>query len=149
MTAIAVAELTVDASCEVAFAKFIDYSFWDLWMPSDFRPVAGPSRALRVGDKVKIGLGPKGRLPLQIEVIRVRPGREICWRGGPAALLQGEHSFLFADAGGKTRLRSEEPLKGLLTMGPLGARVERVLSDGASNMLARFATYLATGRAVP
>jgi hypothetical protein len=34
-------------------------------------------------------------------------------------------------------------------MGPLGARVERVLSDGASNMLARFATYLATGRAVP
>jgi hypothetical protein len=155
MTAIAVAELTVDAPRALAFSKFLDYSQWSLWMPPDFRPVAGPPRALRLGDKIKIGLGPKGRVPLQIEVIRIRQDREICWRGGPAALLQGEHSFLFADADAaagtesKTRIRSEEPLRGLLTMGPLAARVERVLSDGASVMLARFASYLTTGRAVP
>lgn len=153
MTAIAVAELLVDAPRNVAFAKFIDFSCWDLWMPSDFRPVSGPSRALRQGDEVKVTIGPKGRISLKLEVLRVRDDTEICWRGGPAGLLRGEHSFFFADGvadkAGKTRIRSEEPLRGLLTIGPLGARVERAMSDGASVLLTRFASYLASGRQVP
>ena len=153
MTAIAVAELIVDAPRNVAFAKFIDFSFWDLWMPADFRPVSGPTRALRQGDQVKVAIGRKGRISLKLEVLRVRDDIEICWRGGPAALLQGDHSFFFADAeaenAGKTRIRSEEPLRGLLTVGPLGARVERALSDAASDILSRFAMYLASGRPVP
>ena|ERR1700712_4541233 len=153
MTAIAVAELLVDAPRNVAFSKFIDFSYWDLWMPADFRPVSGPSRALRQGDEVKVTIGPKGRISLKLEVLRVREDIEICWRGGAAGLLQGEHSFFFADGeahkAGKTRIRSEEPLRGLLTLGPLGARVERLMSDGASLLLSRFATYLASGRPVP
>lgn len=152
MTAIAVAELTVDAPREVAFAKFIDFTHWDLWMPADFRPVAGPARALRAGDKVKVSIGPKGRISLRLEVLRVRDNIEICWRGGPAGLLQGDHSFFFSDAAGaqaKTRIRSEEPLRGLLTIGPLGAAVERALADGASELLQRFSSFLATGSAGP
>lgn len=149
MNAIAVAELRVDTPRDLAFAKFIDYSHWDLWMPADFRPASGPARALRMGDTLKVAIGPKGRLVLPLEVVRVRPDKEICWRGGSVAWLRGEHSFLFADDAGKTRIRSEELLDGLLTMGPLGARVERAASDSASVLLARFAEYLSTGRAVP
>ncbi|HET8933180.1 MAG TPA: hypothetical protein VFN67_07080 [Polyangiales bacterium] len=152
MTAIAVAELTVDAPRDVAFAKFIDFSHWDLWMPADFRPVTGPARALRQGDKVKVSIGPKGRISLRLEVLRVRENIEICWRGGPAGLLQGDHSFFFSDADGnaaKTRIRSEEPMTGLFTVGPLGARVERALADGTSVLLKRFSSFLASGAAVP
>jgi hypothetical protein len=148
MTAIAVAELTVDAPRDVAFSKFIDYAHWDRWMPADFRPVAGPARALRVGDKVKVSVGPKGLIMLRLEVIRVREGVEICWRGGPKGLLRGEHSFFFSDLvglAGKTRIRSEEPLEGLLTIGPLGAGVERALADGATVILSRFSEFLASG----
>jgi hypothetical protein len=147
MTAIAVAELTVDAPREVAFAKFIDYGHWDLWMPSDFRPVAGPARALELADKVKMSIGPKGLILLRLDVIRLRDGVEICWRAGPAWLLQGDHSFFFSDVEGqpdKARIRSEEPVRGLLTVGPLGARVERALADGATLILSRFASYLAS-----
>lgn len=152
MTAIAVAELTVDAPRDVAFAKFIDYAHWDLWMPEDFRPVSGPARALRLGDKVKVTVGPKGLISLELDVIRVRQGVEICWRGGPKGLLRGEHSFFFSDLvglAGKTRIRSEEPVEGLLTVGPLGAGVERALADGASVILSRFSSYLQTGSALP
>ena len=152
MTAIAVAELTVDAPRPVAFQKFIDYAHWDLWMPADFRPVAGPARALRPGDLVKVSVGPKGLILLKLEVLRVREGVEICWRGGPKGLLQGEHSFFFSDLGGptaQTRIRSEEPLTGALTVGPLGAGVERALADGAAAILSRFSSYLQTGVALP
>jgi hypothetical protein len=154
MTAIAVAELTVDAPRDVAFAKFIDFAHWDLWMPEDFRPVAGPARALRPADKVKVTIGPKGLISLKLEVIRVRDNVEICWRGGLAGLLQGDHSFFFSDVAGvageqaRTRIRSEEPLQGLLTVGPIGAGVERALADGASVLLKRFSSYLVSGSAV-
>jgi hypothetical protein len=151
MSAIAVAELTVDAPRDVAYAKFIDYARWDLWMPADFRPVAGPARALKLADQLKVSIGPKGLILLKLEVIRVREGVEICWRGGPKGLLRGEHSFFFADVAGqagKTRIRSEEPVVGLLTVGPLGAGVERALADGAAVILSRFSTYLQTGGAV-
>src|SRR5262245_29856645 len=109
MTAIAVAELLVDAPRNVTFAKFIDFSLWDLWMPADFRPVSGPARALRQGDVLKVAIGAKGRIVLKLDVLRVRDDIEICWRGGPAGLLQGDHSFFFADGegdkAGKTRVR--------------------------------------------
>jgi len=152
MTAIAVAELTVDAPRDVAFSKFIDYAHWDLWMPADFRPVSGPARALRLGDKVKVSVGRKGLISLELEVIRVREGVEICWRGGPKGILRGDHSFFFSELvglEGKTRIRSEEPVEGLLTVGPLGAGVERALADGAEVILSRFSTYLRSGAAVP
>lgn len=152
MTAIAVAEHTVDAPRDVAFAKFIDYAHWDLWMPADFRPVSGPARPLRLGDKLKVSVGRKGLILLELDVTRMREGVEICWRGGIKGLLRGDHSFFFTDlagAPGRTRIRSEEPVDGLLTVGPLGAGVERALADGAELMLKRFSTYLQTGTALP
>ncbi|HTU64108.1 MAG TPA: hypothetical protein VMF89_36835, partial [Polyangiales bacterium] len=101
---------------------------------------------LRVGDKVKVSVGPKGLILLNLDVIRLRDGVEICWRGGPKGFLRGEHSFFFSDLvglAGKTRIRSEEPVDGLLTVGPLGAGVERALADGASVILSRFSEFLA------
>lgn len=150
MPAIAVAEHTVDVPLDIAFSQFLDFAHWDLWMPEDFRPVSGPARALRTGDTIKVAIGAKGRLVLSLTVVRVRKDKEICWRGGMAALLRGEHSFLFAPAEepGKTRIRSEELLNGLLSMGPLAARVERDAADAAGLMLRRFAQYATTGKAV-
>jgi len=147
MTAIAVAEQTVDAPLAVAFPQFIDYTHWDLWMPAKFAPVSGPARQLELGDRFKVSLNPKLRLSFGLEVIRVRPNKEICWRGGPALLLQGEHSFLFAqDAqdASKTRIRSEEPLTGVLARGPWAAPIERAFSEVGALILARFADHLAS-----
>lgn len=146
MPAIAVAEQVVDAPTSVAFSEFIDYAHWDLWMPSRFAPVRGPARRLQVGDRFKVSLNPRLRLSLELEVIRIRPGKEICWRGGPALLLQGEHSFLFAQAEGdaaRTRVRSEEPLTGMLARGPLAAPIERAFAGVGALILTRFAEHLA------
>ena len=145
MPTIAVAEHTVDAPLAVAFREFIDYAHWDLWMPARFAPIAGPARALQVGDRFRVSLNPKLRLSLGLEVIRIRPNKEICWRGGPALFLQGEHSFLFAEDGSasKTRIRSEEPLTGVLSRGPLAASIERAFADVGALILTRFAEHLA------
>ena len=147
MSAIAVAELTVHAARDIAWSRFIDFAHWDLWMPPNFRPISGPARALAVGDKLSLGVGPKARLKLSVDVIRVRAGKEICWTGGPRLLLSGVHSFLFADAEpGQTRIRSEETLDGALTVGPLAARLERAATDTANDVLMRFADYLKRSR---
>lgn len=146
MTAIAVAEQTVAAPLSAAFAHFIDFAHWDLWMPKIFFPVAGPARPLQTGDQFKVGIG-KLKLPVDAKVIRLRAEKEICWRAGPALLLQGEHSFMFSDVGGQTLVRSEEPLVGLLTIGPLGSLVERGFADGSRAILAGFAAYIARTKA--
>lgn len=146
MSAIAVAELTIPVARDLAWSNFIDFAHWDLWMPPNFRPISGPARALAAGDKLSVGLGNKGRMKVNLDVIRLRPGKEICWRGGHRALVLGEHSYLFADAEqGHTRIRSEETFDGALTIGPLAARLERAAADGASETLARFASYLQRG----
>jgi hypothetical protein len=145
MTAIAVAEQTVAAPLALVFARFIDFSHWDLWMPKMFAPVTGPARALQTGDKFKVGIG-QLRLPLELKVIRLRPEKEICWRGGNALLLQGDHSFLFSYVDGRTVVRSEEPLVGLLSRGPVGGLVEKVFVDSAREILARFAAHVAQSR---
>jgi len=143
MSVIAVAELTVDAARDIAWSRFIDFAQWDLWMPPGFRPISGPARALHTGDKLTLGVGRKAWLKLNVEVIRVRPGKEICWTGGNPTLMRGEHSFLFSDAAdGKTRVRSEETFRGLLTAGPLAARLERTATDSASEVLASFVDFV-------
>src|ERR1700759_2632146 len=116
MSAIAVAELVVNAPLEAAFARFIDYSSWDRWMPKSFLPISGPARRLREGDRIKIGLGPGNRLESEVTVIRLRPNKEICWSAGVPLLLSAQHSFFFSDEAGATRIRSEEPASGLLTL---------------------------------
>lgn len=147
MSAIAVAEATVAAPLADVFAHFVDFAHWDLWMPKTFAPVTGPARALQVGDRFKVSLG-IGKLPLalDLQVIRVRPQKEICWRGGSAFVLQGDHSFLFTQAGDQTVVRSEEPMIGLLARGPVGSVIERVFTDGARVILERFADYVQRAR---
>jgi hypothetical protein len=58
-------------------------------------------------------------------------------------VLRGEHSFFFADEGGKTRLRSEEPFSGLLTFGPLARVIERSAARNGASVLEHFASYAA------
>lgn len=143
MAVVACAELTIEAPLPLAFQRFTDFSAWDLWMPPIFRPITGPARQLREGDKVIVALGRDGRrLRTELDIIRVRSDRELCWRAGVSGLLIGEHSFFFADQGAKTAIRSEEPLRGLLTLGPLAAVVERNITEIHRQMLAGFASHL-------
>lgn len=140
MGAFAVAELEVSTRCADAFARFTDFTRWSEWMPRTFSPVTGPARALQVGDKFRVRVG---SLPIALEVIRLRAGAEICWRGGSRWVMRGDHAFVFSESNGKTRIRSEETLSGLLTTGALGARVQGAASKEAQAMLARFADHLA------
>jgi hypothetical protein len=144
MAVVASAEIELDEPVAALFARFVDYTTWASWMPSNFRPVRGPSRALRVGDRVTVRMGPGLLTPLS--VLRLRPGREICWRGGIPGVLVGEHSFFFDDLGdGRTRIRSEEPFTGVLPrLGPLGRAIEREAGHTGMKMLEGFRDYVQT-----
>jgi hypothetical protein len=151
MAAIAVAELVVASPLEATFARFIDFSGWDLWMPASVRPISGPARALRAGDSLRIGVGPQGRLESDLRVIRVRPNKELCWSfAGVPWLLRAEHSFFFSEVPGGTRVRSEEPAYGLLTCGLLGQLLERegtrVAQEILSGLAAQFGSPQKPGR---
>src|SRR3954463_3000535 len=114
MAVIAAAEEMIEAPLAEAFQRFIDYPAWDLWMPAVLRPIAGPARELRAGDSVTVSIGDGARrVRTELNVIRVRRNRELCGRAGLPGLLVGEHSFFFADNGGKTAVRSEEPFSGM------------------------------------
>ena len=144
MGAIAVAERVVDAPLETAFARFIDFTSWDLFMPASLRPLSGPARAVRPGDRVQFAFGPGSRIVCEVTIVRVRPNKEICWRFQLRGLFHGEHSFFFSEAhGGSTRLRSEEAARGLLVVGPLGRAFEREATRGGEEILAGFAAHVA------
>ena len=142
MAVVAAAEIELDKPIDELFARFVDYTTWDSWMPKSFRPVRGPARALQVGDRVAVRMGPGLLTPLS--VLRVRDNREICWRGGIPGLSVGDHSFFFDDLGeGRTRIRSEEPFRGLLpSLGPLGRAIEREASNAGKDMLEGFRQYV-------
>jgi hypothetical protein len=143
MPVIATAELTIDVPVPVAFQRFTDYSSWDLWMPPTFRPITGPARQLRAGDVLTVDLGETGRrVRTDLNVIRVRPNREVCWRAGLPGVLIGEHSFFFSDASGRTALRSEEPFSGVLAHRPLANVIERSACRLHNQMLTGFATHV-------
>jgi hypothetical protein len=143
MALIACAELSITVPIQTAFARFIDFSTWDQWMPRGFRPISGPARQLREGDHFTMALGAGRGLPSALTVIRLRPHREVCWKGGIPNLLVGEHSFFFNDEGRTTRVRSEEPFTGLLTLGPIGTLLRREAEKSGEHTLANFAAYLA------
>jgi hypothetical protein len=143
MALVAVAERILDVPVEVAFKHFCNYSEWDRWMPRNFRPLSGPARELRPGDHVRVGLGPAGRLSRDLEVVRVRPNKELCLRGGVGPLLHGDRSIVFSSVdGGKTCVRCEDPLAGVLTLGPLSGLLEKQLARAGTELLERFAAYL-------
>ena len=144
MGVIAATERDIAGSPEFCFARFIDFSCWHLWMPASFRPkpFLGPVRALRVGDDLRVSLGTSGRLTTRMRVSRVRENQEVAWQGGLRGVLEGEHSFRFGASQGQTKLRSEEPFKGLLSRGILGAIVERSAIETAAAILASFAAHI-------
>jgi hypothetical protein len=145
MALVAVAEQILDVPVEVAFKHFCNFSDWDRWMPRSFQPLAGPARELRPGDHVLIGFGRSARLTLDLEVVRVRHDKELCLRGGIGPLLHGDRSFIFSSVDGdssKTRVRCEEPLVGVLTLGPLSGLLEKKLARAGGELLERFAAHL-------
>jgi hypothetical protein len=81
-------------------------------------------------------------LPSPLKIIRLRPNKEIWWKGGVRGVLVGEHSFFFEDDAGMTHLRSEEPFTGLLTVGPIGGAIEREAIKVGQRTLQSFASYL-------
>jgi hypothetical protein len=143
MTALAVAQREIATPLDFAFARFIDFSYWDLWMPKLFRPISGPARALREGDRMLVGLGRSGKLTGRLRVKRLRPNKEICWEAGIPGLLVGEHSFFFSAAHSNTTLRSEEPFRGLLSLGPIGRRIEQIATETGEAILSSFAAHIA------
>jgi hypothetical protein len=140
MSVIAVAEREIAVPLVDAFARFIDFTRWSAWMPRTFSPLTGPDRPLQAGDRFKVRVG---KLPISLEVIRLTPNGEVCWRGGSRLVMQGDHSFTFHTAAGQTRIRSEETLSGLLTLGPLASRLSRAASAESDMILERFASYAA------
>ncbi len=135
MPVIAEGEQTVSGPIDAVFAQFIDYRSWAAWMPSLFRPLRGPSRPLRQGDRLLVRV--KG-LPSVLTVDRLDAPREICWSGGLPGLLYARHTFTFeAVDGHSTRIRSVEPWTGLLThLRP--ASLQRAAEDGGRRQMQGF-----------
>jgi hypothetical protein len=142
LSAIAVAESLVNVPLAVAFGHFIDFSYWNMWMPASLRPLSGPARALHEGDRMTVALGGRLSIPTELRVVRVRPDKEICWRAGVSGALSAEHSYFFTNVDGKTRIRSEELFSGALALGPLAKLLERLATQHAEQALAGFARYV-------
>jgi hypothetical protein len=139
------AERTVAGPLDDVFAAFIDYGKWGSWMPRAFRPMRGPARPLRTGDRLLVNVT---GLPSVLKVERVEAPREICWSGGLPGIVSARHSFHFeALDATTTRIRSVEPWTGLLTKAaPLIARIVRVASQVGNAQLDGFERWYARER---
>jgi len=145
MSLVAQSELTVGGPIQIVFSRFIDYSGWAAWMPPAFRPVRGPARPLRQGDRLLVKV--TGLLAL-LKVDRMQEPNEVRWSGGVPGLLRARHSFLFESAGeGATRIRSVEPWTGLLThLAPVSRSILRNASEISRAQLQGFERWFAQER---
>jgi hypothetical protein len=123
MPLIAESEHTISGPIEAVFSRFIDFRRWEAWMPSAFRPMRGPSRPLRTGDRLLVNVT---GLPSLLRVEEVDSPRQVCWSGGLPGLMFARHTFTFEAVGDKTtRIRSVEPWTGVVTkVPPLAARIQ-------------------------
>ena len=142
--------LVVEAPLEEAFKKFTDCDQWSKWMPEAFSPVKTPKGSLPEGGSftVKIPMGAlKPTIP--VKVFRVRPNREVAWGGGAKGILDAEHCFFFEDAGeGRTRIRSEETFRGLLTLPkPIGKQMKKEIERIGEAQLSAFGAYVKKAKA--
>ena len=137
MPVTAEAEITIQGPIDAVFSQFVDHRTWADWMPPVFRPMRGPDRQLRAGDRLIVKLG--GALPSFISVERVDGPREVCWSGGLPGILFARHTFFFESVeGGATRIRSVEPWTGLLALTPLATRIQRAAAAGGRAQLGGF-----------
>jgi hypothetical protein len=146
MSLIAESELAIAGPLQSVFSRFIDYPRWAAWMPPGFRPVRGPARSLREGDRLVVRVS--GLLTL-LRVERVKDADEVCWSGGVPGLLRARHSFLFESVGeGSTRIRSVEPWTGLLThVPPVSRSIARKASEMGLAQLQGFERWFVEERA--
>jgi hypothetical protein len=137
MPLIAATEYTIAGPIDTVFSRFIDYPQWAAWMPSIFRPMRGPSRPLRTGDRILISLS---GLPSFIKVELVDAPREVRWGGGVPGILHASHTFRFEAVDEKTtRILSSEPWTGLVTHVPtIGARIQKTAEAAARGQLKGF-----------
>jgi hypothetical protein len=138
MSLTAEAEITIVGAIDDVFSEFADHRTWADWMPSVFRPLYGPSRRLRRGDRLIVKLG--GALPSLITVDRVEASREVCWSGGVPGIMFARHTFFFDAVGpDSTRIRSVEPWTGLVTrVKPLARGILRAAEAGGRAQLVGF-----------
>jgi len=137
MPLIAESEHTIAGPIETVFSRFIDYRLWSAWMPKTFRPVRGPARPLRTGDRILVSLG---GLPALLRVDHVEGPREVSWSGGVPGVLHARHTFTFEALGEKvTRIRSSEPWTGLLTdIKPVAGKIQATAESAGRAQLAGF-----------
>jgi hypothetical protein len=142
MTFTADAELTISGPIEAVFSRFVDYRRWEEWMPSTFRPMRGPSRPLRTGDRLLIRVT---GLPSVIKVFHVESPREVSWGGGIPGLMSARHSFVFEAVDDKTtRVRSTEPWTGLVTnIESVANRIKRSAEKVGRSQLEGFERWFA------
>ena len=129
MSVVARAACQVPGTPEKLFATFIDFRNWRYFMPPEFRPISGPERVLRVGDRLimRIDTGFM-RLAAPVDIFSIDAPQEIVWGGG-SALLQARHHFRFEADGDNpdhTKVISDEVWTGLLARMPrLGRKIQR------------------------
>jgi hypothetical protein len=139
------ASLTIRAPRDQAFDEFSDFRNWRSFMPRSFRPLSGPERALRAGDRIRVLLDTGAlRLPAVVRVLSVDPPREIVWGGGSRLLLRAAHHFVFeTDSEAGTRIRSDEHWTGLLArLAPVARRVKRQAELVGMAQLEGFARWM-------
>jgi len=136
-------EMTIAAPIDAVFASFIDYRTWGHWMPPVMRPVTGPARQLRQGDRLFLLIG--NAAPLWLTVDRVEAPREVLWSGGIPGILVAHHSFYFEPAGkDQTHVRSVEPWTGLLTQAKgIAGSLQRLAEKGGKRQLRNFDRWFA------
>ncbi len=143
MSLIALAECTVPGAPESVVRKFVDFRNWPYFMPAQFRPMSGPQRALRTGDRLRIRIDAGfARLPTPVDVFSVDEPKEVVWGGGNA-LLHARHRFRFEADGTQTRILSDEVWTGLLSrVGGPARRIKRQAEVIGQAQLDGFARWL-------
>jgi hypothetical protein len=140
MALIAESELTISGPIDTVFSQFVDYRRWSAWMPASFRPMRGPSRPLRQGDRLLIRVT---GLPTIIRVELLEAPREVCWSGGLPGVMHARHTFTFEAVGDKTtRVRSTEPWTGVVTrVKPLADRIQGAAEREGRHQLEGFGRW--------
>jgi hypothetical protein len=137
MQLVAETELTIPGPIGAVFSQFIDFRRWKAWMPQQFRPIRGPSRPLRTGDRLLMLVT---GAPSLVKIDRVEAPNEVCWSGGLPGLLHARHTFHFEAVGPmSTRIRSVEPWSGVLAnLGPVAERIQPVAEAVGKSQLRSF-----------
>lgn len=129
MSFIVTVERIIPRPRAACFRDLSDFTTWKDWTPASFRPVRGPDRELRLGDRLVARLDVGFHVPTSLRIDRLEQDRAIMWTGGVKGLLRAEHHFELYDEGEGTRVVSRETWSGAITsVGPL-ARVVRKLAE--------------------